>query len=85
MLLTPLTNPPPCGILYTYPRGTQYITYKEEHTMFNIFKTRKATDLYKVTYKFIEEDEVFTTTATSAGLASIEADWAIEVLSVAKV
>ena len=53
--------------------------------MFNIFKTRKTTDLYKVTYKFIEEDEVFTTTATSAGLASIEADWAIEVLSVAKV
>ena len=67
------------------PKRYTTLLHKEEHTMFNIFKTRKTTDLYMVTYKFIEEDEVFTTTATSAGLASIEADWAIEVLSVAKV
>ena len=59
-------------------------THKEEHTMFNIFK-KQTTTIYKVTYKFIDEDEVLTTTATSAGLASLDADWAIEVLSVAKV
>lgn len=53
--------------------------------MFNIFKSRKSTDLFEVTYKFIDEDEVLTTTATSAGLASLTADWAVEVLSVAKV
>jgi hypothetical protein len=53
--------------------------------MFNFFKTRKTTsNLYEVTYKFIDEDEVFTTTATSAGLASLDADWAIEVIEVVK-
>lgn len=51
--------------------------------MFNIFK-KQTTTTYKVTYKFIDEDEVFTTTATSAGLASIEADWCIEVIEVVK-
>lgn len=50
--------------------------------MFNIFK--KQTTTYNVTYKFIGEDEIFTTTATSAGLASIEADWCIEVIDVVK-
>ena len=49
--------------------------------MFNIFMQQTPTS-YKVTYKFIDEDEVFTTTATSAGLASLDADWAIEVLDV---
>jgi hypothetical protein len=52
--------------------------------MFNIFKKQTATT-YKVTYKFIDENEIFTTTATSAGLASLEADWAIEVLDVIKI
>ena len=50
--------------------------------MFNIFK--KHTTTYKVTYKFIDEDEVFTDTATSAGLASLDADWAIEIIEVVK-
>lgn len=52
--------------------------------MFNIFKKQTATT-YKVTYKFIDENEIFTTTATSAGLASLEADWAIEVLDAIKI
>ena len=53
--------------------------------MFNIFKTNKtASDLYHVTYKFIDEEETYTTTATSAGLASIEADWAVEVIEAVK-
>jgi hypothetical protein len=56
---------------------------KEEHTMFNIFK-KQTTTTYKVTYKFIDEDEVFTITATSAGLASLDADWAVEILEVVK-
>ena len=48
--------------------------------MLNNYRHKKDAQLYRVTYKFIDEDEVFTTTATSAGLASIFADWAIEVL-----
>jgi hypothetical protein len=51
--------------------------------MFNIFK-KKTVALYKVTYKFIDGDEVFTDTATSAALASLDADWGIEILSVVK-
>lgn len=51
--------------------------------MFNIFK-KHTTTTYKVTYKFIDEDEVFTDTATSAGLASLDADWAIEIIEVVK-
>jgi hypothetical protein len=51
--------------------------------MFNIFKTRKSTTkTYKVTYKFIDSDEVLTTTASAAGLTSLSIDWAIEVLDV---
>ena len=53
--------------------------------MFNFFKTRKTTsNLYEVTYKFINEDMTYITTATSAGLASIEADWAVEVIEAVK-
>ena len=53
--------------------------------MFNIFKTRKTTsNLYEVTYKFAGEDETHTITATSAGLASLEADWCIEVIKAVK-
>lgn len=51
--------------------------------MFNIFKKQTAT-IYKVTYKFYGEKEVYTTTATSAGLASLAADWAIEILEAVK-
>lgn len=51
--------------------------------MFNIFK--KQTTSYEVTYKFIDSEEVFTDTTTSAGLASLEADWAIEVLDIVKI
>ena len=51
--------------------------------MFNIFKKQTPTT-YKVTYKFIDEDEIFTTIATSAGLASLDADWGIEIIEVAK-
>jgi hypothetical protein len=51
--------------------------------MFNIFK-KQTTTIYKITYKFIDEDEVFTTTATSAGLASLDADWAVEIVEVVK-
>lgn len=52
--------------------------------MFTIFK-KQTTTTYKVIYKFIDEDEVFTATATSAGLASLDADWAIEILKIAKI
>ena len=61
---------------YTVYIPKRYTTHKEEHTM---FKSRKSTT-YKVTYKFIDEDEVFTTTATAAGLTNLSIDWAIEVL-----
>lgn len=52
--------------------------------MFNIFK-KQTTTTYKVTYKFIDSEEVFTDTATSAGLASLDADWAIEILDIVKI
>ena len=48
-----------------------------------MFKT-KTTTTYKVTYKFIDEEETYTQFATSAGLASLDADWAIEILEVVK-
>lgn len=48
--------------------------------MLSNYKHKKDVHLYRVTYRFIGEEETFTTTATSAGLASIFADWAIEVL-----
>ena len=51
--------------------------------MFNIFK--KQATLYKVTYKFIDDEEVFTDTATSAGLTSLDTDWAIEILEIVKI
>ena len=51
--------------------------------MFNIFKKKTATT-YKVTYRFIGEEEVYTQSATSAGLASLDADWLIEILEVVK-
>lgn len=46
-------------------------------------RKQQQTTLYKVTYKFYEE-EVYTTTATSAGLASLDADWCVEILTVEK-
>lgn len=52
--------------------------------MFNIFK-KKAVATYKVTYKFIDDEEIFVETATSAGLASLDADWAIEILDIVKI
>jgi hypothetical protein len=55
----------------------------EIKAMFNFFK-KTTTTIYKVTYKFIDSDEVYTDTATSAGLASLDADWAIEILEVVK-
>lgn len=53
--------------------------------MFNFFRKRKTSNLYQVTYKFAGESENHTITATSAGLATLEADWCIEVLSVVKI
>lgn len=52
--------------------------------MFNIFK-KQTTTTYKVTYKFIDSEEIFIDTTTSAGLASLDADWAIEVLDIVKI
>lgn len=53
--------------------------------MLNNHRHKKDVQLYKVTYRFIDEEETYTTTATSAGLASICADWGIEVLEVATI
>jgi hypothetical protein len=52
--------------------------------MFNIFK-KKTITTYKVTYRFIGTEETYTQTATSAGLASLDADWAIEILDIVKI
>lgn len=50
--------------------------------MFNIFKSRKTTKLFTVTYKYEGEEMTYITTATSAGLAQLEADWFVDILSV---
>ena len=52
--------------------------------MFNIFKKKPIT-MYLVAYKFIDDEEIFVETAASAGLASLEADWAVEILDIAKI
>ena len=49
--------------------------------MFKLF-TKKSTT-FTVTYKFFGEDEIYTTTCTSCGLASLEADPCVEIISVA--
>lgn len=51
--------------------------------MFNIFKKKATT--YKVTYRFIGDEEIFTDTATSAGLASLDADPLVEILEIVKI
>ena len=51
--------------------------------MFNFFRNRKSA-MYEVTYKFEGEEMTYITTATSAGLASLGADWAIEIIKVVK-
>lgn len=53
--------------------------------MFNLFKkNRNTTTLYKVTWKFFEEEEIYETECSSAGLASLNADYLVEILSVEK-
>ena len=61
-------------------RHTQHHTHKESDTMLNNYRRKKDVHLYTVTYRFIGEQETFTTTSTSAGLASLCADCGIEVL-----
>lgn len=50
--------------------------------MFKLSTTKKSTT-FTVTYKFFEEDEIYTTTCTSCGLASLDADPCVEIISVA--
>lgn len=69
-----------CYYVGVSKRHIQHHTHKEDITMFNNYRRKEDTNLYKVTYRFIGEQETFTTTATSAGLSSIFADWEIEVL-----
>lgn len=53
--------------------------------MFNLFKkNRNTTTLYKVTWKFFEEEKIYETECSSAGLASLNADYLVEILSVEK-
>lgn len=43
---------------------------------------KKDTVLYTVKYKFINENEIYTTTCTSGGLASLLADFGVEIVEV---
>lgn len=43
---------------------------------------KKTVTMYKVTYRFFGEVKTYTETATSAGLASIDADPEVEILEV---
>jgi hypothetical protein len=49
--------------------------------MFKLFKKQTMTT-YEVTYKFVGEETIYTTTCTSAGFASLDADFGVEILSV---
>lgn len=51
--------------------------------MLNIFKKKITT--YKVTYKFVDSDEIFTENTTSKGLAFLNTDWAIEIIEIVKI
>jgi len=40
--------------------------------------------MYKVTWKFFEEEEIYETECTSAALASLDADYMVEILRAEK-
>lgn len=50
--------------------------------MMKLFRRKKDTVLYTVKYKFIGECEIYSTTCTSGGLASLLADFGVEVIEV---
>lgn len=52
--------------------------------MFRFFKKARPAE-YRVTYRWIDTVEVFEVTGCSAGIASLQADPCIEILSVEKV
>ena len=45
---------------------------------------KRKSILFSVTFKFIDSDETYTDTATSAGLASLMADSTVEIISTTK-
>ena len=47
-------------------------------------KNRNTATLYKVTWKFVEEEKIYETECTSSGLASLNADYMVEILNVEK-
>lgn len=60
------------------------IRKEKEVTTMKLFKrnNKVATKELKITYRWIDEDEIHVEIGNSAGLAMLEADWCIEVLSV---
>lgn len=52
--------------------------------MFRFFKKSRPVE-YRVTYRWIDTTDVFVVTGYSAGIASLQADPCIEILSVKKV
>lgn len=51
--------------------------------MFNIFKKNKPVE-YVITWKFIGEDEIYTTEGYSCGVLATMADPMVEVISITK-
>ena len=47
-------------------------------------RNRNTTTMYKTTWKFIGEEKIYETKCTSAGLASLNADYMVEILKVEK-
>ena len=45
-------------------------------------RNRNTATMYKATWKFIGEEKIYETKCTSAGLASLNADFMIEILNV---
>jgi hypothetical protein len=57
------------------------IKRKGKPKMIKLFR-KKESYLYKVKYKFVGENEIYTTTCTSGGLASLLADFGVEIVEV---
>ncbi len=47
-------------------------------------RNRNTVTMYKATWKFVGEEKIYETECTSSGLASLNADYMVEILNVEK-
>ena len=49
-----------------------------------LFRKKQKSNLYLVTYFFVDEKEIYQETATAGGLAMLKADYYVDIISVEK-